>query len=205
VTQEQQEAVEAYIHEVETKTDLERTDLADDKTGVFTGAYAINPVNDEKIPIWIGDYVLMSYGSGAIMAVPAHDERDFEFATKYALPIVEVVAGGDIEKEAYIGDGMHINSDYLNGLDKDKAIEVMIDWLEKNGKGKKKVTYRLRDWLFARQRYWGEPIPIIHWEDGTMSTVPKEELPLTLPDVDRVTPTGTGESPLANTDWVNVV
>src|SRR5699024_9596784 len=185
--------------------DLERTDLDKEKAGVFTGAYAVNPVNKEKVPIWIGDYVLMSYGSGAIMAVPAHDERDYEFATKYELPIVEVVSGGDVEKEAYVGDGKHVNSDFLNGLDTEGAITEMINWLEKNDKGTKKITYRLRDWLFARQRYWGEPIPIIHWEDGTMSTVPEEELPLELPAVDKVQPSGTGESPLANTDWVHVV
>src|SRR5699024_9736477 len=165
----------------------------------------INPANGEKMPIWIGDYVLMSYGSGAIMAVPAHDERDYEFATKYSLPIIEVVAGGNVQKEAYIGDGEHINSKFLNGLDKDEAITKMIDWLEQNDKGTKKVTYRLRDWLFARQRYWGEPIPIIHWEDGTMTTVPKDELPVEIADVDEASPTGTGESTLANTDWVHVV
>lgn len=205
VTPHQQSAVEDYVSYVETKSDLERTDLAKEKTGVFTGAYAVNPVNNEKVPIWIGDYVLMSYGSGAIMAVPAHDERDYEFATKYELPIVEVVSGGDVEKEAYVGDGKHVNSDFLNGLDTEEAITEMINWLEKNDKGTKKTTYRLRDWLFARQRYWGEPIPIIHWEDGTMSTVPEEELPLELPAVDKVQPSGTGESPLANTDWVHVV
>lgn len=197
--------VNAYVSNVQTKSDLERTDLAKEKTGVFTGAYAINPVNGEKIPIWIGDYVLMSYGSGAIMAVPAHDERDFEFATKYSLPIIEVVSGGNVEKEAYVGEGKHINSDFLNGLDTDDAIADMIEWLEENNKGTKKVTYRLRDWLFARQRYWGEPIPIIHWEDGTMTTVPENELPLELPKVEKVQPTGTGESPLANTDWVHVI
>ena len=204
VTDEQKEAVEKYLHEVETKSDLERTDLAKDKTGVFTGAYAINPVNDKKIPIWIADYVLMSYGTGAIMAVPAHDERDYEFAKKFDLPIVEVVSGGDISKEAYTGDGEHINSDFLNGLNKEEAIEKMIDWLEKEGKGERKVTYRLRDWLFSRQRYWGEPIPIIHWEDGTMTTVPEEELPLELPEMEEIKPSGTGESPLANSDWIHV-
>lgn len=205
-TAEQKEAVDQYIHTIETKSDLERTDLAKDKTGVFTGAYAINPANGAKIPIWIADYVLMSYGTGAIMAVPAHDERDYEFATTFNLPIVEVVAGGDISKEAYTGDGKLVNSDFLNGLNKDTAITRMIEWLEENGKGTKKVTYRLRDWLFARQRYWGEPIPVIHWEDGTMTTVPEEELPLKLPEMDNIKPSGTGESPLATCEeWVNVV
>lgn len=206
VSAEQKEAVETYLNKVQTKSDLERTDLAKDKTGVFTGAYAINPVNNEKMPIWVADYVLMSYGTGAIMAVPAHDERDYEFATKYELPIIEVVDGGDISKEAYIGDGKHVNSDFLNDLDKDEAISKMIDWLVKSNKGEKKITYRLRDWLFARQRYWGEPIPVIHWEDGTMTTVPEEELPLVLPEMEDFKPSGTGESPLANaSDWLNVV
>lgn len=206
VTPEQKEEVEAYLNKVQTKSDLERTDLAKDKSGVFTGAYAINPVNNEKMPIWVADYVLMSYGSGAIMAVPAHDERDYEFAVKFDLPIQEVVAGGDISKEAYTGDGEHVNSGFLNGMGKDKAITKMIDWLVDNTKGEKKVTYRLRDWLFARQRYWGEPIPVIHWEDGSMTTVPEEELPLELPKMSKIEPSGTGESPLANSeDWVNVV
>jgi leucyl-tRNA synthetase len=205
-TPEQKAAVEAYLEQIQSKSDLERTDLAKEKTGVFTGAYAINPVNGEKLPIWIADYVLMSYGTGAIMAVPAHDERDYEFAKKFNLPIKEVVAGGDISKEAYTGDGEHINSDFLNGLNKEEAIKKMIEWLEANGKGEKKVSYRLRDWLFSRQRYWGEPIPIIHWEDGTMTPVPEEELPLMLPKTDEIKPSGTGESPLANIEeWVNVV
>ena len=203
---EQKAAVDAYLNEVQTKSDLERTDLAKDKTGVFTGAYAVNPVNNEKMPIWIADYVLMSYGTGAIMAVPAHDERDYEFAKKFELPIVEVVSGGDITKEAFTGDGEHINSGFLDGLGKEEAISKMIEWLVAEGKGEKKITYRLRDWLFARQRYWGEPIPIIHWEDGTMTTVPEEELPLELPVMSEIKPSGTGESPLANnSDWVNVV
>jgi len=205
-TAEQKAAVDVYLDEVQTKSDLERTDLAKDKTGVFTGAYAINPVNNEKMPIWIADYVLMSYGTGAIMAVPAHDERDYEFATTFDLPIIEVVTGGNTAEAAYTGDGEHVNSGFLNGLGKDEAISKMIDWLETEGKGEKKVTYRLRDWLFARQRYWGEPIPIIHWEDGTMSAVPEEDLPLELPEMKEIKPSGTGESPLANnSDWVNVV
>ena len=148
----------------------------------------------------------MSYGTGAIMAVPAHDERDYEFAKKFNLPIREVVAGGDIEKEAYTGDGPHVNSDFLNGLNKEDAIKKMIEWVEEKGIGKKKVQYKLRDWLFSRQRYWGEPIPIIHWEDGTMTAVPEEELPLLLPEMDEIKPSGTGESPLANAkDWLEVV
>nr|WP_216367412.1 leucine--tRNA ligase [Anoxybacillus sp. EFIL] len=205
-TPEQKEAVDAYLKQIQSKSDLERTDLAKEKTGVFTGAYAINPANGEKLPIWIADYVLMSYGTGAIMAVPAHDERDYEFAKKFHLPIKEVVAGGDISKEAYTGDGEHVNSDFLNGLNKEEATKKMIEWLEANGKGEKKVSYRLRDWLFSRQRYWGEPIPIIHWEDGTMTPVPEEELPLVLPKTDEIKPSGTGESPLANIEeWVNVV
>ncbi|MGG6433545.1 leucine--tRNA ligase [Anoxybacillus sp. D401a] len=205
-TPEQKEAVDTYLKQIQSKSDLERTDLAKEKTGVFTGAYAINPANGEKLPIWIADYVLMSYGTGAIMAVPAHDERDYEFAKKFNLPIKQVVAGGDISKEAYTGDGEHVNSDFLNGLNKEEAIKKMIEWLEANGKGEKKVSYRLRDWLFSRQRYWGEPIPIIHWEDGTMTPVPEEELPLVLPKTDEIKPSGTGESPLANIEeWVNVV
>ncbi len=205
-TDAQREAVEEYIDSVKSKSDLERTDLAKDKSGVFTGAYAINPASGEKMPIWIADYVLATYGTGAIMAVPAHDERDYEFAKKFDLPIVEVVAGGNIEEEAYAGEGEHINSDFLNGLGKEEAISKSIEWFEENGTGERKITYRLRDWLFSRQRYWGEPIPVIHWEDGTMTTVDESELPLMLPVTDNIKPSGTGESPLANiTEWVNVV
>lgn len=204
-TPEQKSEVEAYIDNIKTKSDLERTELSKEKTGVFTGAYAINPANGEKMPIWIADYVLASYGTGAIMAVPAHDERDYEFARKFGLEIKEVVSGGNIEKEAYVGDGLHVNSGFLDGLGLDEAIEKMNDWLEKEGHGKRKVTYRLRDWLFSRQRYWGEPIPIIHWEDGTMTAVPEEQLPVLLPETDEIKPSGTGESPLANiTDWLHV-
>ncbi|GIN11796.1 leucine--tRNA ligase [Shouchella clausii] len=205
-TDEQREAVEAYQKQVSLKSDIERTDLAKEKTGAFTGAYAINPVNGEKIPVWIADYVLISYGTGAVMAVPAHDERDFEFANAFGLPIKEVVAGGDVSKAAYTGDGEHVNSDFLNGLNKQEAVEKMIVWLEENGAGQRKVTYRLRDWLFSRQRYWGEPIPIIHWEDGSMSALDESELPLMLPDLEEIKPSGTGESPLANAkDWLEVV
>ncbi len=205
-TPENKEAVSKYIDSVKLKSDLERTDLAKHKTGEFTGAYAINPVNGEKMPIWIADYVLATYGTGAIMAVPAHDERDYEFATQFNLPIVEVVEGGDIQKEAYAGEGAHINSDFLNGLEKTEAIEKAIAWFEENGTGEKKVTYRLRDWLFSRQRYWGEPIPVIHWEDGSITAVEESELPLILPKATDIKPSGTGESPLAKIDeWVNVV
>ncbi|MBB4824312.1 leucyl-tRNA synthetase [Sporosarcina luteola] len=205
-TDEQRQAVNDYLDKVKVKSDLERTDLAKEKTGVFTGAYAINPASGEKMPIWIADYVLASYGTGAIMAVPAHDERDYEFAKTFDLPIVEVVAGGDVSKEPFTGDGEHINSEFLNGLGKEEAIEKAIAWFVENGKGEKKITYRLRDWLFSRQRYWGEPIPVIHWEDGSMTTVDESELPLTLPKTTNIKPSGTGESPLANIEeWVNVV
>ncbi len=204
-TEAQKAQVEEYKQSIQSKSDLERTELSKEKTGVFTGAYAVNPANGEKIPVWIADYVLMSYGTGAIMAVPAHDERDYEFAKKFDLPIREVVAGGNIEKEAYAGEGEHVNSDFLNGLNKEEAIQKMIAWLEEKGIGEKKITYRLRDWNFSRQRYWGEPIPIIHWEDGTMSAVPESELPLVLPKTSEIKPSGTGESPLAIIDeWVNV-
>lgn len=202
----QKEAVEAYLDQAKRKSDLERTDLAKEKTGVFTGAYAINPVNGERLPIWIADYVLISYGTGSIMAVPAHDERDYEFAKTFDLPIKQVIAGGDISKEAYAGDGEHINSGMLDGLNKEQAISKMIEWLEAEGKGNRKVTYRLRDWLFSRQRYWGEPIPILHLEDGTMKVVPESELPIMLPKTKEIKPSGTGESPLANiAEWVNTI
>ena len=204
-TPEQKAAIDAYVEEASKKSDLNRTDLAKEKTGVFTGAYAINPVNGKEIPIWIADYVLASYGTGAIMAVPAHDERDHEFAKTFGLEIIPVLAGGNVEESAYTEDGLHINSDFLDGLDKETAIEKMVAWLEENHVGKKEVSYRLRDWLFSRQRYWGEPIPIIHWEDGTTTTLPEDQLPLRLPKTDNIKPSGTGESPLANvTDWVNV-
>jgi leucyl-tRNA synthetase len=206
VTPEQKEAIDAYIKEAEKKTDLDRTELSKEKTGVFTGAYAINPVNGKEMPIWIADYVLSTYGTGAIMAVPAHDERDYDFAKAFDLEIIPVLEGGDIEKEAYTEDSSHINSGFLDGLAKDAAIEKMITWLEENEVGKKETSYRLRDWLFSRQRYWGEPIPIIHWEDGSMTAVPENELPLVLPKATDIKPSGTGESPLANMeDWINVV
>ncbi|KPN88798.1 leucine--tRNA ligase [Lysinibacillus sp. ZYM-1] len=205
-TADQRQAVETYLEKVKMKSDLERTDLAKEKTGVFTGAYAVNPINGKNVPIWIADYVLVSYGTGAIMAVPAHDERDYEFATAFSLDIVPVLEGGDISKEAFTGDGQHINSDFLNGLNKTDGIDKAIEWLEEKGVGEKKISYRLRDWLFSRQRYWGEPIPMIHWEDGTTTAVPESELPLMLPKTDNIRPSGTGESPLANIEeWVNVV
>lgn len=205
-TPEQRDEIDRYIKEIQTKSDLERTDLAKEKTGVFTGSYAINPASGERMPIWVADYVLMTYGTGAIMAVPAHDERDYEFAKKFDLPIREVVKGGNINEEAYTGDGEHVNSGFLDGLNKEEAIAKMIEWLEEKNIGKKKVTYKLRDWLFSRQRYWGEPIPVIHWEDGTMTTVPEEELPLELPKMREIRPSGTGESPLANAkEWLEVV
>lgn len=205
-TPEHENEVEAYIEKISHKSDLERTDLAKDKTGVFTGSYVVNPVSGEKLPIWIADYVLNSYGTGAVMVVPAHDERDHEFAQKFDLPIIQVIEGGDVQKEAYTGDGVHINSDFLNGMDKEEAIDAINNWLEENGVGEKKVNYRLRDWLFSRQRYWGEPIPVIHWEDGETTLVPEDELPLYLPKATDIKPSGTGESPLANLDdWVNVV
>lgn len=204
-TPEQKAAVEAYKEEVSHKSDLDRTDLNDEKTGVFTGAYAINPVNGKRIPIWISDYVLVTYGTGAVMAVPAHDDRDFAFAKKFDLPMTQVIEG-NLEDGAITGDGKHINSDFLDGLNKEDAINRAVEYLEDKGYGEKKVNYRLRDWVFSRQRYWGEPIPIIHWEDGTTSLVPEDELPLKLPEDSNIKPSGTGESPLANlTDWVNVV
>ena len=206
-TPEQADAIKAYKAKIASKSDLERTDLNKDKTGVFTGSYGINPVNGEKLPIWIADYVLASYGTGAIMAVPAHDDRDFEFAQKFDLPIKPVIAGdNDYDQQAYTGDGEHINSGFVDGLAKQPAIDKMIDWLGEHHAGEKKVNYRLRDWIFSRQRYWGEPIPVIHWEDGETTLVPEDELPLRLPATKNLEPSGTGESPLANIDdWVNVV
>ncbi|MGV3175694.1 leucine--tRNA ligase [Aerococcus suis] len=204
-TDEQAEVVQDYVNQAALKSDLERTDLAKDKTGVFTGAYAINPINGEKLPIWIADYVLPSYGTGAVMSVPAHDERDYDFAKKYELPIIDVIAGGDTENEAYTGDGEHINSGELNGLNTEDAFKRAIELLEEKGKGEAVTSYRLRDWVFSRQRYWGEPIPIIHWEDGTTTAVPEEDLPVQVPKADNIKPSGTGESPLANmTEWLTV-
>ncbi|WKY79761.1 leucine--tRNA ligase [Leuconostoc lactis] len=205
VSAEQAQAVADYRASIAAKSDLERTDLNKDKTGVFTGAYGINPVNGEQLPIWIADYVLASYGTGAIMAVPAHDERDYEFAKKFGLDIKPVITGGDITEAPYTGDGVHINSEFLDGLDKATAIDEMITWLEAHQAGHAQTNFRLRDWVFSRQRYWGEPIPVIHWEDGTKSLVPEAELPLLLPRATELRPSGNGESPLANlTDWLEV-
>ena len=204
-TKEQKEAVEAYKKSCATKSDLERTELNKEKTGVFTGAYAINPVNGKEVPIWISDYVLASYGTGAIMAVPAHDTRDWEFAKKFDIAIIPVLEGGDVTKEAYTEDGVHINSEFLDGMGKQEAIDTMIAWLQEHNCGCAKTTYKLRDWLFSRQRYWGEPIPIIHMEDGTTRTVDIDELPLELPETKNFKPSGSGESPLAHCeDWLNV-
>ena len=196
--------VSEYKKTCASKSDLERTDLNKEKTGVFTGAYAINPVNGKEIPIWISDYVLASYGTGAIMAVPAHDERDYSFAKKFGLDIIPVLEGGDIENEAFTGDGIHINSDFLNGLGKEDAINKMIDWLVENGIGEKKINYKLREWIFARQRYWGEPIPIVHFDDD-MIVLDDKDLPLILPNLEDYSPSKSGSSPLEKaTDWVNV-
>ena len=202
ITSEDKKAeVEAYKKMCASKSDLERTELNKDKTGVFIGAYAINPVNDTKIPIYISDYVLASYGTGAIMAVPAHDERDYEFAKKFNIPIIEVLKGGDITKEAYTQDGVHVNSGFLDGLDKEEAIDKMIAWLEEKGIGSRKVNYKFREWIFARQRYWGEPVPIVHLEDGTDMILDDEELPLILPELDDYQGHN-GNAPLENaTEW----
>ena len=203
-TEEQKDKVTEYKKICASKSDLERTELNKEKTGVFTGAYAINPVNGKEIPIWIADYVLSTYGTGAIMAVPAHDTRDFAFATKYGIEIIPVISGGDISKEAYTGDGVHINSKFLDGLNKEDAINKMIEWLEDKKIGTKKVNYRLREWIFARQRYWGEPIPIIHLNNGGTRVLEDDELPLVLPSLEDYSPSKTGASPLEKaTEWVN--
>ncbi len=203
----QREAVEEYVQAASQKSDLERTDLAKEKTGVFTGAYAVNPVNGEEIPVWISDYILISYGTGAIMAVPAHDERDFEFAKQYELPIIQVVSkDGSLYEldEAFIEEGVAVNSGQFDGLPTQEFKEKIIAWLSERGAGEPAVNYRLRDWIFSRQRYWGEPIPLVHCDSCGIVPVPYEELPLTLPEVDSYKPTGTGESPLAAIDeWVN--
>ena len=204
----QKGVVQAYVTETQSKSDLQRTDLAREKTGVFTGAYAVNSANNQSIPIWVADYVLISYGTGAIMAVPGHDERDHEFAREFSLPIVEVVAGGEkpIEVEAFIGDGVNVNSGFLNGLETEAAKQKMVNWLEKEGKGARQVQYRLRDWLFSRQRYWGEPFPIVHLEDRTILTIPENQLPVELPPIDEYKPTPDGKPPLAraNDSWLMV-
>lgn len=204
-TEDAKEAVEAYKKACATKSDLERTELNKDKTGVFTGAYAINPVNGKKIPIWISDYVLATYGTGAIMAVPAHDDRDYEFAKKFNLDIIPVLEGGDVTKEAWTQDGVHINSGFMDGMNKQDAINAMIAWLTEKGCGEAKVNYRLREWIFARQRYWGEPIPVVYLENGDTVALTDDQLPLLLPDVEDYSPSKTGASPLEKaTDWLNV-
>ena len=200
-SEDKREEVAAYKKMCASKSDLERTELNKDKTGVFIGAYAINPVNDTKIPIYISDYVLASYGTGAIMAVPAHDQRDYEFAKKFDIPIIQVLEGGDISQEAYVGDGVHINSGFLDGLGKEEAIDKMVAWLEEKGIGTRKVNYKFREWIFARQRYWGEPVPIVHLEDGTDYLLEDEELPLVLPELDDYQGHN-GKAPLENAnEW----
>ena len=204
-TDEYRDSVDCYKKECSLKSDLERTELNKDKTGVFTGSYAINPVNGKKIPIWISDYVLVTYGTGAIMAVPAHDERDYSFAKKFGIDIIPVISGGDISTSAYTGDGMHINSGFLDGLNKEDAINKMISYLESENLGCKKVNYRLRNWIFARQRYWGEPIPIVHFEDGTSCALKDDELPLVLPELEDYKAKN-GKAPLDSaSSWVNIV
>ncbi len=204
-TEEQRKSIETYRAGIATKSDLERTDLAKEKTGAFTGAFAINPANEERIPIWIADYVLMGYGTGAIMGVPAHDERDLEFARKFELPILPVVqAPGKTPEESIgcTGVGIAINSPLINGLSRVEATARIIDWLEQNGHGRRDIRYKLRDWLFSRQRYWGEPFPVI-WRDGKHEALPESELPLEPPALEDFKPTGTGEPPLAKAkDWI---
>lgn len=203
-TPEQKAEIEAYKKVCASKSDMERTELNKEKTGAFTGAYAINPANGKKMPVYISDYVLTSYGTGAIMAVPAHDTRDYDFAKKFNIPVIPVLEGGDVSKEAYTQDGLHINSDFLNGLNKQQAIEKMLVWLEENKLGKKAVTYKLREWIFARQRYWGEPLPVIHLENGETVVLEDSELPLVLPEMKDYKARG-GNAPLENAqDWVNV-
>jgi len=207
ITKDAQRAeVEAYVAAASKKSAQDRMRDDKEKTGVFTGALAINPVNGKDIPIWISDYVLSDYGYGAIMAVPAHDTRDYEFATAFNLPIVEVISGGDISKEAFTGNGTLVNSSFIDGMDVPKAKQTMIEWLDEQGIGKGTVNYKLRDWLFSRQRYWGEPFPLIHLEDGTIKTIPMTDLPLTLPELDEYRPTADGEPPLARaTEWLNTI
>ena len=205
-TEERQEEVEAYCDMAARKSDRERIDQSKAKTGVFIGSYAINPINQKEIPIYIADYVLNTYGSGAIMAVPAHDQRDWEFAKTYNISMVPVLKGGNIKKEAFVGDGKHINSGFLNGLGKQEAIDKAIEWLTENRCGKSQVNYKLRDWIFSRQRYWGEPFPVLKFEDGSIRCLEEDELPVTLPAVNKYEPSGTGESPLATIDgwlWVH--
>ncbi len=205
VSEAHKEEIDAYVKEVEMKSELERTSLNDDKHGIFTGAYVEHPVTGEQLPVWVADYVVASYGTGIVLATPAHDDRDYKFAQKYELPIKAIIELPEGQELPYDGDGKHIASGFLDGLYNEEAIEKMNDWLEENNKGHREINYRLRDWVFSRQRYWGEPIPIIHWEDGTTTVVPEEDLPVELPKTDNIHPSGTGESPLANIEeWVNV-
>lgn len=206
VPETHQKEVSEYVKQVEAKSELERTSLNKDKTGLFTGAYVKHPITGDNLPVWVADYVVASYGTGVVMGSPAHDERDFEFATKYELSIIPIIEVPKNEELPYLEDGPHVNSDFLNGLNTEEAIEKMADWLESEGKGIRETNYRLRDWVFSRQRYWGEPIPVIHWEDGTTTVVAEEDLPVELPKTDNIQVSGTGESPLANIeDWLNVV
>ncbi len=203
-TTEMKEKVEAYIEICATKSDMDRTDMSKEKTGVFTGAYAVNPVNNKRVPIWIADYVLLKYGTGAIMAVPAHDQRDHEFATKFNLEIIPLIEDQDVSKEAWEGNGILKNSAFLNGLDVDAAKQKMCQWLEEKGKGRKDVNFKLRDWIFSRQRYWGEPFPLNIKDDGTVLPMDEKDLPLVLPDVESYQPSKSGESPLSNiSEWIN--
>ena len=204
-TPDQREAVETYVEEVGRRSERARISEGGKKTGVFTGANAIHPVTGTRLPIWIADYVLATYGTGAIMAVPAHDTRDYAFAKTYQLPIVEVISGGDISTEAFVGDGVNVNSEFLNGLTTPKAKTRMNAWLEEHGKGSAAISYKLRDWLFSRQRYWGEPFPVIHLEDGTTKLVSESDLPVLLPELEDYRPTGEFEPPLARArDWLEV-
>lgn len=205
VVQKNKDKVKEYIVQAKKKSQIERQDMEKKKTGVFTGSYCINPANNEKVPIWVGDYVVAAYGGGAVMVVPAHDYRDYDFAKKYGLEIREVVSGGDISKEAFVDYGKLINSGKFNGLSSEKAIDEIIQWLERKKLGRKKIQYKLRDWVFSRQHYWGEPIPIIHCSKCGVVPVPEKDLPVELPYVEKYQPTGTGESPLAGiSKWVNV-
>ena len=207
-TPAQKDAVQKYVTTAKQKSELARTDLAKDKSGIATGAFAIHPVTGKEVPIWVADYVLMSYGTGSVMAVPAHDERDHEFALKFKLPITEVISGGKkpVTELAHTEDGTLVHSDFLNGLTTEPAKKAMVDWLEKNKKGTSRIQFRLRDWLFSRQRYWGEPFPIVHLEDGKMATVPINQLPVELPTIDQYRPTDDGQPPLARAgdDWLMV-
>jgi len=204
-TEENKNQVKKYIKESKEKTEFERTEMEKEKTGVFTGSYCLNPVNQEKVPVWVGDYVVGTYGGGAVMVVPAHDKRDYELAKKYGLEIKEVVSGGDISEQAFVDYGKLVNSGDFNGLSSEQAIKKITQWLEKKGLGKKTVQYKLRDWIFSRQHYWGEPIPIIHCQSCGVVPVPEKDLPVELPFVEKYQPTDTGESPLARiSEWVNV-